>query len=139
MADLLFLVLSSEEESDVPLSEVLKLEKVPDINKNGKAIKKSKVTGVEDVRIVKKESKRGRPQRVRKQVDLSEYSVEWNESDEDVLDLKRIKNEFNYNCYYEPKTLVSYFHFLFYLNLKKIKNFILQFFNILEVDWDCSN
>lgn len=125
--------LSSEEESDVPLSEVLKLDKEPDINKNEKAIKNCKI---EDPGIVKKESKRGRPQRVRKQIDLSEYSVEWNESDEDVLDLKRIKNEFNYNCYYEPKTMVRFF-ILFILSVPIY--ILIYFLLILEINWNCSD
>ena len=79
------------------------MDKLPDINKNEKEVK----SVGEDLEIVKKPSKRQRSQRAKKQVDRSEFSLDWIDSDEDVLDLKRIKNEFNYNCYYEPKAMVK--------------------------------
>lgn len=109
---------SSEESDDLPLSTALKLKTLPNSKKgndlDAKREKKNILNG-------KAANASGKKKRCRKNNKISESENEWSESDDDCLNLKRIKNEFDYKCYFDPKaTIPVSFTFSFFFFFKRV-------------------
>lgn len=105
----MFLAGTSSEESDVlPLSIALKLKKFPDSkNKSATENKRCKKSKTDSALNKIGNRRKSKAKKSRKDLEVKDLSDDWSESDDDSLNLKRIKNEFSYKCFFEPKTAVG--------------------------------